>query len=71
LGFKKLELLYRGTSHGFGEDDFHSRCDDKGATLSIVKSDTGHIFGGYTDIPLSKYGGATVGRGKSFLFKFE
>ena len=27
--------------------DFHSRCDNKGATFSLFKSDSGRRFGGY------------------------
>ena len=27
---------------------FHELCDDKGATITIAKSNHGNIFGGYT-----------------------
>eukprot|EP01084_Bolivina_argentea_P306196 529067_1 len=27
---------------------FHKKCDDKGATLTIIKNNNGYIFGGYT-----------------------
>ncbi|EFC37928.1 predicted protein [Naegleria gruberi] len=42
------ELLYRGSRDGFQAVDFHSRCDYKGPTLSIIKSEHGNIFGGFT-----------------------
>ena len=29
-------------------DIFHNKCDNRGYTLSIIKSNKGHIFGGYT-----------------------
>ena len=45
-----LKLLFRGSENGFSSNEFHKRCDNKGATITIVKSNN-HIFGGYTDIP--------------------
>jgi hypothetical protein len=44
-----LSLLYRGSRDGFGAADFHAKCDDKGDTVTIVKSTEGYIFGGYSD----------------------
>jgi hypothetical protein len=44
-----LSLLYRGSRDGFRAADFHAKCDDKGATVTIVKSTEGCIFGGYSD----------------------
>jgi hypothetical protein len=44
-----LSLLYRGSRDGFGAVDIHAKCDDKGATVTIVKSTEGNIFGGYSD----------------------
>jgi hypothetical protein len=44
-----LSLLYRGSRDGFRGADFHAKCDDKGATVTIVKSTEGRIFGGYSD----------------------
>ena len=45
---KKFDLLWRGSRHGFGTKKFHSLCDNKGPTLTVIKSTTGYIFGGYT-----------------------
>ena len=45
-----LELLYRATRDGFTKLNFNSRCDNKGKTISIIKSENNQIFGGYTDI---------------------
>jgi hypothetical protein len=44
-----LSLLYRGSRDGFRAADFHAKCDDKGSTVTIVKSTEGYIFGGYSD----------------------
>lgn len=45
----KWDLLYRASRDGFGTASFHSRCDSKPFTLTIVKSNNGNIFGGYTE----------------------
>lgn len=50
IGFesKLLRLLWRGTRDGFGSDFFHSFCDGVNNTITIVKSSSGYVFGGYT-----------------------
>lgn len=44
------ELLYRGTQHGFNAVDFHYYCDVVTNTLTVIKSENGNIFGGYTEM---------------------
>jgi hypothetical protein len=43
-------LLYRGTRDGFAFSVFHSRCDGKANTITIIKNDNNHVFGGYISI---------------------
>ena len=51
LGNHKIkENLWRGSRDGFGADQFHERCDEMGKTLTVVKTERGSVFGGYTDI---------------------
>jgi hypothetical protein len=46
----KWELLYCGSLHGFGLKDFHSHCDGKSETLTIIQAkESSYIFGGYTN----------------------
>jgi hypothetical protein len=46
----KWTLLYRGTRDGFGAKDFHSKCDGKSPTLTIIKAQgSEYIFGAYTE----------------------
>jgi len=49
-------LLYRASRDGWGASDFHRMCDDKGATVTVVKSSDGYIFGGYTDVAWGQIG---------------
>ena len=50
---KEFELLFRASEHDYSVLKFHSLCDNKGPTLSIIKSNSGNIFGGYTSISWS------------------
>jgi hypothetical protein len=46
-------LLYRTTRDGFGAVDFHSKCDGKLNTLTILKASySSYIFGGFTTVLL-------------------
>ena len=44
-----LELLYRASRDGWKGEDFHAKCDDKGATITVIRSTGGFIFGGFAD----------------------
>jgi hypothetical protein len=44
------KLLYRASRDGWAATDFHRMCDGKGATILVVKSSDGYIFGGYADV---------------------
>jgi hypothetical protein len=52
-----LELLYRGSDHGWDPRNFHSRCDGKGRTVSIFESAVGYLAAGYTSLPWASEGG--------------
>ena len=41
-------LLYRGTEHGFSAAHFHSKCDNKGKTISLIQDTNKNVFGGFT-----------------------
>ena len=45
---RKLDLLFRASDHDYSAFKFHELCDDQGATVTIIKTDHGNIFGGYT-----------------------
>ena len=48
LNGRKWSLLYQGSRDGFRASHFHSRCDNKPNTLTIVQSTSMNIFGGFT-----------------------
>jgi hypothetical protein len=65
-------LLYRGSRDGFTIDVYHSKCDNQGPHVIIVKCDKGYIFGGYVavNIPTSTDNGVWVADPSNFLFFF-
>ena len=41
-------LCYRASADGWKEQNLHTKCDNKGPTVTLVKVGE-YIFGGYTD----------------------
>jgi len=53
----RFALLLRSSRDGGSKEKFHELCDNKGATLIIVKSKQyNHVFGGYTSVPWKSSG---------------
>jgi TLD len=68
----KYELLYRGSRDGFSASAFHSKCDNKGATLVLLKTTTNHIFGGFAQKPWTSYSsGVFIADPKAFLYSWN
>ena len=44
-----FKLLYRASRDGFLAKTFHWRCDNKDKTVTIIKTKSGCVFGGYAD----------------------
>jgi len=59
-------LLYRASRNGWAASNFHSCCDNKGPTVTVIKSGN-YIFGGYTEQEWKGSGDWTKAPG-SFLF---
>jgi hypothetical protein len=64
-----LQRIYKASRDGFGAQDFHTACDKKGATLIVVLSEHGHLFGGFTTVPWGSIENNRFGEDKNaFLF---
>ena len=46
----KFELLYKKSRDGNSYKTFHQLCDNKGPTLTLIKSSEGFVIGGYTPL---------------------
>ena len=68
----QVTRLYKATDPnvGFTGAKFHSLCDGKGPTLSLIKTVAGHIFGGFTTISWDS-SGAYKNDTQSFLFSVD
>jgi hypothetical protein len=62
-------LLYRASRDGWKANDFHCKCDEKGDTLTIIKTSEGFIFGGYSDN--SWRSGSFKSSTRAFLFSIQ
>ena len=47
------KLCYRASQHGWSSRTFHSLCDGKRRTVTIIRKQQ-YVFGGYTDIAWGK-----------------
>lgn len=52
----RFQLLYKGSADGFDSRAFHSKCDGKGSTLTVVASEQGATFGGFAALPWQSSG---------------
>ncbi|XP_028402102.1 TLD domain-containing protein 1-like [Dendronephthya gigantea] len=64
-----LQLCYRASKHGFASSTFHSLCDHRGPTVTLVRTGF-YVFGGFTD---QSWGGSAryIRSTNSFLFSFR
>jgi hypothetical protein len=65
------EPLYRASCDGWGSADFHAKCDNQGATLTVVKTTEGFIFGGYSNVPWTSASGNYKNSSQAFLFSLH
>lgn len=74
IGISKVTLLYRGSRDGFRSSDFHKKCDLKGPTLVLVKSNE-FYFGGVNACDWESYEKSSFGKSTSspgsFLFSLN
>jgi hypothetical protein len=62
-------LLYRGSRDGFAASNFHSKCDRRSNTVTVIETTKGYVFGGFTPIAWdSSNSGRLDESHKSFLF---
>ena len=61
-------LLYRGSRDGLTGQAFHRLCDDQGATLTVVRSKGGYVFGGYASVSWKSSNGTYSADASAFMF---
>lgn len=66
----KLELLFQGSKHGFSSSQFHTLCNGKGPTLTLIRNDLGYLFGAFTSLSWNS-NGSWYSDSTAFLFSFD
>ena len=61
-------LIYKATRDGFGTSDFHRCCNNQGPTMSVIQSQDGYVFGGYTSVSWRSVGNHAEDKNGPFLF---
>jgi hypothetical protein len=64
-------LLYRATRDGFAAQAFHSKCDDKVNTITIIKNNLNYVFGGYASSAWKSSGSTYVSDNNAFVFSLR
>eukprot|EP01080_Neovahlkampfia_damariscottae_P001397 gene1397-12017_t len=64
---QEWKCIYKGTKDTFAANVFHSKCDNKGPTVTVIRSTNGNIFGGYTPCKWASSGSYAYDK-DSFLF---
>ena len=52
VGNRSLSLIYRASVHGDDAEDYHNNCNGRTNTLTLIKAQSGNIFGGYRATPI-------------------
>ena len=68
----KWELIFKMSENGTKSSDFHKYCDNKGPTLTLIKTTKDKIFGGFTPLNWSNDGGyKTDLKNQTFIFSLN
>ena len=67
----RFNLLFRASDHQYSADKFHENCDNKPGTITIIKSNHGNIFGGYTSKSWKSNSNESVKDENAFLFLIQ
>uniref|UniRef100_A0A8D0KLZ3 TLDc domain-containing protein n=1 Tax=Salvator merianae TaxID=96440 RepID=A0A8D0KLZ3_SALMN len=70
FGAKSLNLLYKGSIHGYNVGIFHNICNTQGPTFVVGYNASGFIFGGFTSQSY-RSSGTHLCDDKAFLFSMK
>ena len=67
---KDIKLLYRASKDGDNSNDFHSKCDNKGSTVTFIKTKDSRRFGGFTNKSWNKNNN-WINDSNAFIFSLD
>ena len=53
---QRWTLIHKASKDGFDAASFHTRCNNQGPTMTIIRSNNNCLFGGYTAVPWTSDG---------------
>jgi hypothetical protein len=65
-----VKLIYRASRDGFQASSFHSKCDNISNTVTIIKTTSNSVFGGFTSAIWTSNGGITYDA-NAFIFSLR
>ena len=66
-----FDLCFRASIHGKSAQEFHNRCDGKGASITFIKTNDGYRFGGFTSISWDSSSSYKSNDSTAFLFSVD
>ncbi len=69
--FSEGNLLYRASRDGFTASAFHSNCDGKSSTVTIIKTNSNYVFGGYTAAKWATNNNNYISDSNAFIFSLR
>jgi len=66
-----FKLLYRASEDGKSYNDFHNKCDNKGPTVSFIRTTNGNRFGGFTTHAWDQTGNFKSNDPHCFIFSLD
>ncbi len=70
LNLKEVKLVYRASRDGFSGYSFHSKCDGISNTVTIIKTTSNSVFGGFTSASWPSYYGSNYDA-NAFIFSLR
>ena len=68
----KYKLIFKMSENGNKSNDFHKYCDNKGPTLTLIKTTKNKIFGGFTPLNWKNQGSGTMDEtNQTFIFSLN
>ena len=68
----EMKLIFKMSENGSKSSDFHKYCDNKGPTLSLIKTTKNRKFGGFTPCDWKNSGGYFEDKtGQTFIFSLD
>ena len=63
--------MFRASENNYRAANFHTKCDGKNNTVTIVETKNGRIFGGFTDASWNQNSSSYISGSNGFIFSLD